>query len=290
MSSPSAESDAPCGLRAYAWPPLWRLVAGALVVVGQGSPLAIAAWLVGTEGPVTVARLGSLVVAFALLPQAAAALVRRALAARLAVRDGRLVVERPGWRLDLPVAAIAGLRPWRLPLPGPGLGLRLRSGRDLAWGLETRDPLALVAALTAGGADVGVAAREHPVVVWAHAKARTRDRRWWHRLGKFVLFPLVPTAVWFNAHQHIAYGGLLGQYYLEGLRPYLTTLVVSWGLAACYLLLYAAAARAAVEAILLVTAAVAPSLAARGRRAAEITIGLLYYGGIPALVVLPFLG
>jgi len=289
MSSPSAESDATSGLRAYAWPPLWRLVGGALVAVGQGSLLAIAAWLVEVAGPVTVARLGSLVVAFALLPQAAAALVRRALTARLVVQGGQLVVERPGWRLDVPVASIAALRPWRLPLPGPGLGLRLRSGRGVAYGLETRDPLALVDALTDGGADVGAAAREHPLVVYAHAKARTRERRWWHRVGKFVLFPLVPTAVWFNAHQHIAYGGLLGQYYLEGLRPYLTTLVVSWGLAACYLLLYAAVARAAAEAILLVTAAVAPSLPARVRRAAEITLGLLYYGGIPALVVLPFL-
>jgi len=289
MSSPNAESAAPSGLRAYAYRSSWRAIAGVLVAVGHGSLLAIAAWLLATEEPVTVARLGSLVVAFALLPQAAAGLVRRALVARVTVEGGQLVVERPGWRLDVPVASIAALRPWRMPLPGPGLGLRLRSGRGLPYGLETRDPLALVDALTDGGADVGAAAREHPVVVYAHAKARSRERRWWHRLGKFVVFPLVPTAVWFNAHQHIAYGGLLGQYYLEGLRPYLTTLVVSWGLAACYVLLYAAVARAAVEAVDLLTAAVAPSLAARVRRAAEITLGVVYYGGIPALVVLPFL-
>jgi len=289
MSSPRDDSDAPSGLRAHAYTPLGRAVAGVLVAVGRGSLLAIAAWLVGTEDPVTLPRLGSLVGAFALLPQAAAALLRRALAATLVVRGGQVVVERPGWRLDVPVASIAALRPWRLPLPGPGLGLRLRSGRDLAYGLETRDPHRLVDALTDGGADVGAAAREHPMVVYAHAKARAGARRWWHLLGKFVVFPLVPTAVWFNAHQHIAYGGLLGQYYLEGLAPYLRTLAVSWGLAAAYVLLYAAVARAAVEAIMLLTAAVAPSLAARARRAAEITLGVVYYGGIPALVVLPFL-
>ncbi len=288
MSSPRAASD-DLGLRAYAYAPAWRVIAGTLTAVGKGSLLAIAAWLLGTEGQVTLARLGSLVVAFSLLPQAAASLVRRALVARLAVHDGQLVVERPGWRLDVPVQSIAAVGPWRVPLPGPGLGLRLRSARRLGYGLEARDPLRLVDALTDGGADVGAAAREHPMVVFAHAKASTRERRWWQVLAKFVVFPLIPTAVWFNAHQHIAYGGLLGQYYLEGLRPYLTTLVISWGLAAVYVLLYAAVARAAVETILLLTVAVAPSLAARVRRAAEIILGLVYYGGIPALVLQPFL-
>ena len=42
--------------------------------------------------------------------------------------------------------------------------------------------------------------------------------RWHHLLWKFVGFALAPAAVLFNAHQHIAYGGTLGQYYLEGAR------------------------------------------------------------------------
>ena len=82
-------------------------------------------------------------------------------------------------------------------------------------------------------------AMHHPILVYTHAK-RSRGRwRWYHMLSKFVLFALAPTALWFNAHQHIAYGGLLGQYYLEGLVPYLQTFFVSWGVSAVYLLLYA---------------------------------------------------
>ena len=45
----------------------------------------------------------------------------------------------------------------------------------------------------------------------------------------------------FNAHQHIAYGALLGQYYLVGPGARLTTAAIYWATPCAHLLLYASA-------------------------------------------------
>src|SRR5439155_1664298 len=75
----------------------------------------------------------------------------------------------------------------------------------------------LLAPAETGGLEAARAAIRDPVVVYAHARARGAPRRWHHLLGRFAGFALLPTAVLFNAHQHIAYGGLVGEYYLLGL-------------------------------------------------------------------------
>ena len=84
-------------------------------------------------------------------------------------------------------------------------------------------------------------------------------------LGRYVLFALFPAAVLFNAHQHIAYGAFLGQYYLMGPGAWLTTAAIYWATLCAYLLLYASAWRGMVEAVTLVT----PSHAGAVRRVAE---------------------
>ncbi|HJQ85029.1 MAG TPA: hypothetical protein VKA21_13180, partial [Candidatus Binatia bacterium] len=107
-------------------------------------------------------------------------------------------------------------------------------------------------------------------------------------LLRFPVFALGPTALLFNVHQHIAYGGLLGQYYMLGLRPYLATFALYWGTVTVYLMLYASVWRGLAEPICFAAAAVAPSRAARVRRAAELVIRVLYYGGVPALLAWRF--
>ena len=113
--------------------------------------------------------------------------------------------------------------------------------------------------------------------------------RWYHLVGKFVAFALLPASVLFYTHQHIAYGGTFGQYYLEGLGPYVATLVTYWVTVAIYLVLYAGVWRGLGEGVALVAARVAPSRAARVRRAVEVTCRVLYYGGAPLLLVARYL-
>ena len=93
----------------------------------------------------------------------------------------------------------------------------------------------------------------------------------------------------FNAHQHIAYGGSLGQYHLEGLSAYLSTFLFYWVTLVLYLILYAAVWRALCEGAAWLAAVAAPSRAARVRRAVESVALAAYYAGVPALVAWRFL-
>jgi hypothetical protein len=276
--------------RVRAYGRLARGVAGTLVVISHGSlPLLLAAVVLATDPPILAPDLIQLFLLLAALPAGGAWLLARAADAVVEVDPAEVVVRRRRQRIEVPTAAIVRVTAWRLPLPAPGLALRLQSGRALSYGLELSDPAALVDALAevARISNIPVSAT-HPLLVYAHARTAVH-RRWYHAFGKFVLFALLPTAVLFNTHQHIAYGGLLGQYYLLGLGAYLRTFVVYWATVAIYLVLYASAWRAGAEGTCLVAAAVAPSRAARVRRVAEMVCAIGYYAGALVLLGLRFL-
>jgi hypothetical protein len=287
MVTERAESGA---LRARAYPAPWRLVAGALVAASRASlPAILALVLLSTDPPITPPVLVRLVAVLTLVPALAAWLVGKAFAAEVAVRADTLAVRRRDLGLEIPLRAIERIAPWAVPLPGPGVTLWMRSGRRLRDGLEVRDPTSLLAPLVDAGVEAARAAASHPAVVWAHAREDAAWRHWYQPLAKFVLFALLPAAVLFNAHQHIAYGGTLGEYHLYGLASYLGTFGLYWGTVSIYLVLYASTWRGLGEAAALVAARVAPSRTARVRRAVEIACGVAYYAGVPVLLVLRFL-
>jgi hypothetical protein len=286
---PFSTSDSFAPLHACAYPPVWRVIGGVLVVVSRVSLPLIGVGTVTTDGPVPLIVLLRALLVCALLPALAAWLIERAFAVDVELHASALVLHGPGLRMEIPRTAIAAVEPWTTPLPGPGFALRMQSGRRFRYGLQAADPAALLSGLADGGVDPARAAARHATFVYAHAKQIAGQWRWYHVLTKFVVFALLPTAVWFYAHQHIAYGGLLGQYYLEGLGPYLTTFIVSWSLTAIYLLLYASLWRAAAEGVALLAAWIVARHALRARRGVELTCRLAYYAGVPLLVLLPFL-
>ena len=275
----------------HAYPRSWRIITGALFAVSRASlPVILVLVVVATDPPITPPILIRLVTIFALLPGLAAWLIERAFAANVEVRTGELVVRRHDLRLEIPCNSIEDVAPWIVPLPGPGLSLRMRSGRRLRYGLQSADPTPLLLALAdVGGVDAARSAAHHPSVVYAHVKQASAPRRWYHRVGKFVVFALLPTVPLFRVHQLIAYGGSLGEYYLYGLGRYLQTFAVYWTTLSIYLVLYASVWRGLAEGAALLSAWVAPSRAARVRRVAEITCQVAYYGGVPLLLVLRFL-
>jgi apolipoprotein N-acyltransferase len=275
---------------ARAYPVSWRIVAGALVTVSRTSLPLLALVVALADTPLPLLALANVVLLCALLPAAAAWLVERACTVGVSLHENAIVLARHGLTIEIPCSAIDRVRPWSVPLPGPGFSLQTSSGRRFGYGIEARDPTPILQAIAAvGGIAAARAALDHPTLAFASARSRRATQRWYHRVGKFVGFALLPTAVWFNAHQHIAYGGALGQYYLEGLGPYLETFAISYGLAVIYLVLYASLWRAVGEAAAWLTAWVAPSLAARVRRAVEVVCQVAYYAGVPLLVLLPFL-
>ena len=276
---------------ARAYPPLWRCVAGGLVAASRASlpvlALVVAARL---DEPLPLPTLLVAVTAFSALPALAAWLLERAFAASVELRERALHVRGRSLRLEVPCASIERAEPWRLPLPGPGVSLRLRSGALLHPGLEAPDLAPLLGALAeAGGVEAARDALREPVVVYAHAKQQHARGLSRHPLFKFPGFALLPTAVLFNAHQHIAYGGTLGQYYQLGLRAYVATLAVYWTTVAIYLVLYAAVWRGAAEGAALLAAWIVPAQAMRVRRAVEMVCTAAFYGGVPLLVLIRFL-
>jgi len=274
---------------AYSRP--WRLIVGLLIALsGAGSIGIFALVLWANDPPVTPGPLFVLFGAFVLLPAALGWWIRRLSAARVEVDHLTMAITSRGFRLEIPSTAIKEVMPWVVPLPGPGFSLRMGSGRTLRYGLETAESAKVLRALVET-AEVSVAepAARHPSVVYAAAKSESCPRGWLHVVVKFALFALFPAGVLFNAHQHIAYGGTFGEYYLLGLQAYLGTFLTYWATTAIYLILYAAIWRALAEAVSLAAAWLTRAYAAPVRRLTENICRVAYYGGVPLLLLLRFL-
>lgn len=260
----------------------WRALAALLFGLSRVSlPWILWRVLTADDPPITPPLLGEMLLVVWALPGAAAWLIGRAFAARADVDAAALVITRGAQRAVIVRDRLAGARPWWLPLPAPGFALRLAAGGRLPLALAARDPTPLLAALDP-------AARRHPVMVWAAARRPAPGP--WYYLRRYVLFALLPAAVLFNAHQHIAYGGVLGQYYLLGPGAWLRTAAIYWATTGAYLLLYASAWRGAGETVALLTAWLVPAGAAAARALVERTCQVAFYAGVPALLALRFWG
>jgi apolipoprotein N-acyltransferase len=214
-----------------------------------------------------------------------------AFAARASIEGGVLVLARGARRLELPVTDIAAIAPWRVPLPGPGVALRLASGERWHYGIALTNPTALARALAVAGGPPEPQ-DSHPSREAAYAKARLSIRRGRldHPLTKFILFPLVLALPAFRLHQHIAYGGSFGEYYTFGLKAYLTTLSLWWAAWAIGVVLTAAALRAAIEGGTLLAVLLRPTQAVELRRWLERVALALLYLGLPAWLLLHVVG
>ena len=106
---------------------------------------------------------------------------------------------------------------------------------------------------------------------------------------KFGLLSVLPASILFYTHQHIAYGGTFGQWYLEGPGAWCTTFVHYWATTALLLVSYASFWRAGAELAVWLAAASVPSTAATVRRVAEAICAIAYYAGVPVLLALRYL-
>jgi hypothetical protein len=288
--------DAAPSLRVHAWSPGLRLIALALQVIGAGNLLYLA-YLCLFEPPLgleplvplgPILRLALLVAALLLLPQALLWVLRRITSGTLLVESGRLVLQLRGVRFEIPTESVTGLEPWKLPLPGAGLALRMKSGRRFEYHLQAAAPETLLTALARAlpGTD---AAAQHPSARFEQARHDGRRRFWDKPAFKFGVFPLLPTGVMFRAHQLITFGGALGEYNVSGLGAYLKTFAGFWHTFALGLLLLASLWRLAAELLAFALTWALPSRARGIRTAAEWLCRLVYYVAAPTLMAIPFL-
>ena len=266
--------------------PVARAAAASLRVLSRASfPVLLVALARAADPPLTTEALAQGVAALVLAPELCARLVLRAFAAEVEVAPAALVVSGELRRIEVPTASIARARAWRVALPGAGLWLAMRSGVGLPFALAAREIEPLIAAL----ARAGISAQ--PDAALAYLRAReTGARRWWDRPAVAIgLASLLPASVAFYAHQHIAFGGLLGEYYLMGLGAWLATAFHYELTSALYLLLWCGCFRIAAELCAWGGAFATPAHAARVRRIAQRSAALLYYASIPSLLALRFL-
>ncbi len=288
---PASGAEAPRSFPLHAWPLPLRLVGVLAQLVHAANVVHLSAilFLGSLEGalPAPPLYLAMRLVLFSLLPLGLVRLLRVWSRATVDVGAEQLVLQLRGVRYEIPYASLDSVRPWRLPLPVPGFSLRMKSGRTFRYGLETGDPLPLLDALGAHGA-VGAATPGHPGTRFAQARALSR-RRWWHLALKYGLFPLLPTVIFFRAHQYIAFGGPFGQWQMYGLGAYVKTLVLEyWVVVLTYMALYAGLWRGVAGSLAYAGAWVAPSRARGVRRFAEWLSALAYYVGLPALILARF--
>jgi apolipoprotein N-acyltransferase len=262
-----------------------RVAAAALRGFSRASyPILLIALLRAIDPPLTPLVLAEGLFALVLVPELCARLVLRAFAAEVSASDGALRIAAGLRRIEAPLAALGEARAWRLPLPSAGLALRLRSGARLV-GLAAAAPGPLLEVL----AQAGVAAPASATLAWAGARAAWRRRWWGHPLLAIGVASLLPGAVGFYAHQHIAFGGLLGEYYLMGLGAWLATAARYWGTSLLYLTLWSGCFRVAIETLTWLAAHALPARSPEARSAAERSAALLYYASIPSLLALRFL-
>jgi apolipoprotein N-acyltransferase len=269
--------------------PAVRVLAGALRVFSRASLLGmVIAALVGDDlhwQTNTLAQIRFFMVLF-VAPEAAAWCVLRAFAARASLEQGALVLRRGSMRMELALHEVAELRVWRLPIPGPGLSVRLASGPLWRYGLAHPNPLALAQSLAAAGAPALQPPQPLRLAAYLQARFAAPPGRLYRPFVKFALFPLLLAIPAFRLHQHIAYGSAFGEYYSFGLKAYLTTFALWWAAWTIGVLLCAAALRTSIEAGTMIAAVLRPAHAVDARRWLE-RLGLaLLYLGLPAWLLL----
>ena len=271
--------------------PGWRALAG-ILRLGAGLGLAWLALDMLLRIGLQVQSLSQLrlFAGAVLLPLLAAWAIRRAFAAQLCIEGTTLVLDQRRQRIEIPLASIAALRPWRLPLPGNGVDLQLAPGARWTRGLALSHPDALRQRLRASGVPVEVEGGFATFLSQlADSRASARRPRLDHGLLKFVLFPLLPALVAFRLHQVIAYGGPLGEYYTYGLAAYLTGLLIWWLSWSIGLMLFAAGLRVIIEIVMALVAWGIPAEAKTWRETLEWLGRLAFYVGVPAWLALRLL-
>lgn len=225
-----------------------------------------------------------------LAPEVAAWFLLLAFTARMTIADGKLVLSKGGREMVLPTSDIAATALWWLPMPGPGLSIRLQNGQRWHYGLALSNPSALAQALAGNGAAAEPAKTPAILTVFTGAREAIQHGRIEHPAIKFIVFPLVLALPAFRLHQHIAYGGTFGEYYSFGLKAYLTTLSLWWATWAIGVVTSAAILRVGIETVTFVAAFLRPQQAVDTRYLIE-RMGLVaLYLGMPIWLLLRMTG
>ncbi|MDI1449320.1 hypothetical protein [Polyangium sp. 6x1] len=286
-SPAEASPPGPAEFTVHAYGPATRVLSVALRLAALLNVLYVAAHIATdivtgsrTAPPLAVA-LG--IAFFSGGPLVLALLLNRNHRGKAEIGPERLTLTLRRERFEIPNDSMKAIRPWRVPLPGPGLRLVLGSNRSFQRRLVPEDAAALLSAL---GEKLPAArsALDHPAIRFAEAR-RALGRRWPYFVVKYGLIPLGLAIVLFRLHQYIMYGGPFGQYHLFGLGPYLGAFFLRWLGVLGALVVYAGLVRIVAEVLALGATYLIPRRAKGLRRIAEIVLDIAYFVLVPAYVL-----
>ena len=288
--SASTQTTSTGPIEAVVLTPAQRWTAAALRLFAWASLVVLAVAMLRGDGALAAGTLAPLraFVALFVAPELAAALLLHAGRATLRAEAGALVLDRGGQRSTLPLQTLTALQVWRLPLPAPGVSLRLASGESAPFALARVDPVALQRLLAAAAPPT-----EGPAWALRHAQACRAARplpRLQHPLAKFVALPFVLAVPAFGLHQHIAFGSALGELQVFGALAFAKGFALWWSSWAAGVVALAAALRALVELSTLAAAAWRPEGLATLRNTLERAALALLYLGLPGWLALRLLG
>lgn len=288
-SEPAAAMTFPVNVAVL--PPAARVIAGALRAFARGSLLWMGVAMLFSDSlrGNTLAQIRTFTGLF-IVPELASWFVLAAFGARASIENGKLVLAQGARRLELAVRDIVAIKPWRIPVPAPGAALLLESGKRWRYGLAVANPTALAWALAPGSAAPLQVNKPSLAMTYAKARAAVRRGRLDHPFAKFVVFPFLLAIPAFRLHQHIAFGDTFGEYYLFGLKAYLTGFSIWWATWTIGVVLSAAALRTVIETGTLLTVLLRPAHATEARRWLE-RFGLAaIYLGLPSWLLLRVYG
>jgi apolipoprotein N-acyltransferase len=224
-----------------------------------------------------------------LAPAAAAWAIMRAYSATIRIENHRLLLQQRERHIEIRISDIAAVEVWKLPLPAPGMHVRLSSTQSWLQSMAVADPSALIQALVAAGASTTLANTTNTLMAM-YARTRASVRRWRidHFLLKFVLFPFLLALPAFRLHQHIAYGGSFGEYYSFGLKAYVIAFLIWWASWAIGMTLLAALLRVIIETGTLLTIAIRQEHARDVRSWLELIGRFCFYVGVPIWLLIRF--
>ncbi|MCC5865597.1 MAG: hypothetical protein JJU31_10795 [Wenzhouxiangella sp.] len=284
----SQSSAQPARLKGVAYPTGLHYLAAGLFAVSRLS-LVVIAFMFFLGWVISPPLLVRLILFFSLIPALALILMKLVLASDCEISDGLLGFRRTAlFRFARSRAVRLNIGSWRalsLPVPGPGvlIGASEDAGkRSIA--LESKQLTALLGALDRSG-PAAASSLAQAGRIFSEVRACSRLLRWHWPIFKFGVFGLLPVFLVFRLHQNIMYGGLLGQYHLHGLGPWLSSLSYHWIMVTIYLVLYAAFWRSWVEPVCWLSARFFPSRAAAVRAWGEAFALAVYFAGIPLFVI-----
>jgi apolipoprotein N-acyltransferase len=261
--------------------PLLRWVCAFLRGVSRASVLGLGVlWLVDEGFRNQLLWQLRLFAALVVAPEVAAWSLLASCRATVNLESAELHIARQGFVIAWPVSEVSAVRPWRLRWPGAGVSLTGPQGQELH--LQMAQPLMFCLALAQRGAPLTPPGTGTPAHAYAWAQQVSVGSWLQHPAAKFLGLPLALALPAFALHQHIAYGGYLGELYTFGALAYLRALGIWWAAWAFGVAVTAAVARMGIEALAWLGALWRPHEAVLHRMLLERSGLALLYLGMPA--------